>query len=153
MNRPSSHDAGACMNLQMLRLSHYVLKAFDEAYRGLGVRATQVPVLDFIAARGAATIRDIAEALESERSVMFRKLQVMDRNGWVTVGEAGRGKEKAYTLTAAGRELVARTQPARDTVQDDLLERLSAEEQRLLLSLCGKLRGGGDAGDPSTSQD
>ena len=37
-----------CINLQMMRSSHFVLKTYDEAYRPHGVRATQMPVQNLL---------------------------------------------------------------------------------------------------------
>ena len=67
---PAEATSQACFNLQMMRSSHYILKAYDEAYRPFGVRATQMPVLGAVARRQPVTIREIADELESERSVM-----------------------------------------------------------------------------------
>lgn len=133
---------GACMNLQVLRASHFVLKAFDEAYREFGVRATQLPVLVMMAESAASvSIKDIAEVVESERSVMFRKLKVMEKNGWIAEDLASSGKEKMYLLTDSGRKLIADLAPIRAQVQEKLMTRLAPDEQYLLMSLCGKLRG------------
>jgi len=130
------------MNLQVLRASHFVLKAFDEAYREYGVRATQLPVLAMMAdAMVAVSIKDIAEVVESERSVMFRKLKVMEKNGWIVEDLAISGKEKMYLLTDSGRKLIDDLAPIRTQVQEKLMTRLAPDEQHLLMSLCGKLRG------------
>lgn len=129
------------MNLQMLRVSHYVLKCFDEVYREFGLRATQMPVLHHLArTAGAASVRDIATALESERSVMFRKLRVLCDNGWIDECRPDDRRERCYTLTAEGHALLERIEPAREAVQARLLGRLSDDEQHLLLTLCARLR-------------
>ncbi|MDH5360940.1 MAG: hypothetical protein OEX03_10275 [Gammaproteobacteria bacterium] len=133
---------GACMNLQVLRASHFVLKAFDEAYREFGVRATQLPVLAMMAENPSpVSIKEIAEVVESERSVMFRKLKVMEKNGWIVEDQAITGKEKMYLLTDSGRKLIDDLGPIRAQVQEKLMTRLAPDEQHLLMSLCGKLRG------------
>ena len=142
MTQEDMATQGACMNLQVLRASHFVLKAFDEAYREFGVRATQLPVLAMMADyRGPISIKDVADAVESERSVMFRKLKVMEKNGWISEDLAASGKEKMFILTDAGRELIEQLAPVRTRVQEKLMTRLAPDEQYLLMSLCGKLRG------------
>ena len=127
-----------CVNMQMLRTSHFIMKAYDEAYRDLGVRATQTPVLGILARNKSATIREIADEMESERSVMSRKLQVMEKNGWITEGASG--KEKTFTLTDSGRKLMEKVWPIRLEVQNRLLAQLNEAEQDLLLNLCDKLK-------------
>ncbi len=127
-----------CVNMQMLRASHYIMKAYDHAYRDLGVRATQTPVLGILARKEFSTIREIADEMESERSVMSRKLQVMEKNGWIQ--EITKGKEKMFKLTANGRKLMEKVWPIRIEVQSQLLGQLNKEEQNLLLNLCDKLK-------------
>ena len=129
-----------CINLQMMRSSHYILKAYDEAYRPFGVRATQMPVLGAVARRQPVTIRQIADELESERSVMSRKLQVMEKNGWIREDPEASGKEKMFVLTRKGKELIQKILPVRMDVQQHLMSVLTKEELNLLLTLCNKLK-------------
>jgi len=137
---PVDPTSPACINLQMMRSSHYILKAYDEAYRPFGVRATQMPVLGAVARRQPVTIREIADELESERSVMSRKLQVMEKSGWVQEDPATSGKEKSFVLTDEGKRLIQKILPVRMEVQQRLMEALTEEEMNLLLTLCNKLK-------------
>lgn len=127
-----------CVNMQMLRTSHFIMKTYDNAYRDLGVRATQTPVLGILARNESATIREIADEMETERSVMSRKLQVMEKNGWIK--ESIQGKEKVFKLTDQGRALMRKVWPIRLEVQEKLLGQLSEVEQQLLFGLCDKLK-------------
>lgn len=142
MTEPISADATspACINLQMMRSSHYILKAYDEAYRPFGIRATQMPVLGAVARRQPVTIRQIADELESERSVMSRKLQVMEKSGWVKMSSEMVGREKSFVLTDQGKELIQKILPVRLKVQQRLMSALTQDELKLLLTLCNKLK-------------
>ncbi len=133
-----------CVNLQILRASHLVLKTYDDAYRPFGIRATQLPVLDLINRRSPVTIKVIAAEVLSERSVLSRKLAVMVKNGWVEE-VANASREKAFAITATGRELLESVRPVRDRVQQELMEKLSADEQALMLTMCDKLQAGEEA--------
>ena len=133
-------EAIGCINMQILRASHYVLKTYDDAYRDLGIRATQMPVVGLIARKGPITIRQIADEMESERSVMSRKLQVMEKNGWISEDPATSGKEKSFILADEGRALIERVLPVKHVVQKKILNKLSEDERNLLLNLCSKLK-------------
>jgi len=137
---PTEVTSPACINLQMMRSSHYILKAYDEAYRPYGIRATQMPVLGAVARRQPITIREIADELETERSVMSRKLQVMEKSGWVQEDPETSGKEKTFVLTKDGKALIQQILPVRMEVQQRLMSALSEEELNLLLTLCNKLK-------------
>ena len=142
VNNQYSSEANslACINLQMMRSSHYVLKVYDEAYRPYGIRATQMPVLGAVARHQPVTIRQIANDLETERSAMSRKLQVMKKCGWVKEDKHTTGKEKTFVLTKKGNNLVEKVLPVRMEVQQRLKSVLSDEELSLLLTLCSKLK-------------
>jgi DNA-binding MarR family transcriptional regulator len=140
MNTEFDADAPDCINMQILRASHYVLKTYDDAYRDLGVRATQMPVVGLISRKGPITIRQIADEMESERSVMSRKLQVMEKNGWISEDPETTGKEKSFILADKGRELIEQVLPVKQEVQQRILDKLSFEERSLLLNLCTKLK-------------
>lgn len=130
----------ACINLQMMRSSHYVLKVYDEAYRPYGIRATQMPVLGTVARHQPVTIRQIADDLESERSVMSRRMQVMQKSGWVKEDTKTSGKEKTFVLTKKGKNLIEKILPVRMEVQQRMMSVLTKEELNLLLTLCNKLK-------------
>ena len=140
MNTEIEGETIGCINMQILRASHYVLKTYDDAYRELGIRATQMPVVGLIARKGPITIRQIADEMESERSVMSRKLQVMEKNGWISEDPETSGKEKSFVLADEGRELIERVLPVKHEVQTKILNKLSDDEQNLLLNLCSKLK-------------
>ena len=137
-NTSESDREPGCMNLQMLRASHRVLKAYEDAYRPYGLKATQLPVLDLVAKNQDMTIKEIAEQTESERSVLSRKLQVMEKKGWIKSHVIRETREKAYSITTTGNDLLNRIQPARLTVQNQIFNHLNHKERELLLNLCDK---------------
>lgn len=140
MNKQVEGETQGCINMQILRASHYVLKTYDDAYRDLGVRATQMPVIGLISREGPITIRQIAKQMESERSVMSRKLQVMEKNDWISEDPKTTGKEKSFIVTKAGKELIEQILPVKYKVQQQINSKLSEDERNLLLSLCSKLK-------------
>ncbi|MDH5259614.1 MAG: winged helix DNA-binding protein, partial [Gammaproteobacteria bacterium] len=86
------------------------------------------------------TIKEIADVTASERSVLSRKLRVMEKNGWIKSEYVYDTREKAYRLSDKGKQLVQEILPIRLKVQNDLLKKLSLDEQSLLMSLCEKLQ-------------
>ena len=133
-------DTINCVNLQMLRASHSVLKSYDDAYRPYGVKATQLPVLNLLSLNGLATTKEIASQTSTERSVLSRKLQVMQKNEWIEPKYIRNTREKAYLLTEKGQDLVNRVLPVRLDVQKKLMSKLSVDERDLLINLCDKLQ-------------
>ena len=135
-----SEDTMLCVNLQMLKTSHVVMKLYEDAYREHGIKATQLPVLNVIAGADLITIKEIAEITASERSVLSRKLHVMEKNGWIKSEYIYDTREKAFKLSGEGKRLVNEILPVRLKVQNKLMGKLSEDEQHLLMSLCKKLQ-------------
>ncbi|MDH5378676.1 MAG: MarR family winged helix-turn-helix transcriptional regulator [Gammaproteobacteria bacterium] len=137
--RPET-DKLLCINLQILKASHVVMKTYEDAYRPYGIKATQVPVLSLIGSREQTTIKDIADLTVTERSVLSRKLQIMEGNDWICKNSLPGTREKSYSLTKKGEELLDKVTPVRVQVQNSLLAKLSPDEAELLLGLCEKLQ-------------
>lgn len=116
------------------------MKLYEDAYREYGIKATQLPVLNIIAESGVITIKDIAKITASERSVLSRKLHVMEKNGWINSEYVYDTREKAFRLSEIGTQLIVDILPARMKVQNELMGKLSEKEQSLLMSLCEKLQ-------------
>ena len=133
-------DSMLCINLQMLKTSHVVMKLYEDAYREFGIKATQLPVLNIIAESRLITIKEIADVTASERSVLSRKLHVMEKNGWIKSEYVYDTREKAFSLSEDGKNLVEKILPIRLKVQGKLMGKLSVDEQNLLMSLCEKLQ-------------
>jgi DNA-binding MarR family transcriptional regulator len=122
----------------MLRASHRVMKVYEDAYRPYGIKATQLPVLNLIEQFQSMTTREIAEQTESERSVLSRKLAVMEKNNWIQAATDGQTREKVFQLTEEGKRLLDELRPVRTKVQEKLLAQLDENEINLLMNLCDK---------------
>jgi len=138
MNLQTQEMDLSCINLQMLRASHRVMKIYEDAYRPYGVKATQMPVLNLIEQLKTMTTREIAEKTESERSVLSRKLSVMEKNGWIMAETDSQTREKVFQLTDAGKQLLNEIKPVRLQVQEKLLAQFDENEINLLMNLCDK---------------
>ena len=130
----------SCINLQMLRASHRVMKVYEDAYRPFGIKATQLPVLNLIGQFKNMTTREISQHTESERSVLSRKLTVMEKNGWIRSETNSHTREKYFHLTDNGKQLLEDIKPVREKVQNQLLSRLDEQEVTLLMNLCDKFQ-------------
>ncbi len=79
-----------------------VTRAYDEALRPTGLRATQISVLAAVAARGALSIQSLADSLEMERTTLKRNLGPLEERGYVALAPEARHRSRVVSLTAAG---------------------------------------------------
>src|SRR5258707_5278662 len=88
-------DTCLCHNVRTA--SRVVSRTYDEALRPTGLRATQVSVLAAVGARGALSIKSLADSLEMERTTLTRNLRPLEDKGDVFIAPEGRHRSRVLT--------------------------------------------------------
>jgi DNA-binding MarR family transcriptional regulator len=96
-----------------------VTRAYDEALRPTGLRATQAAVLAGVGARGAQSIKALADLLAMDRSTLTRNLRPLDEQGLVALGPEQRHRRRTLHLTARGEAALRETLPLWEAAQAD----------------------------------
>ena len=91
----------------------------DDALRSTGLRATQVPVLAAVGARGALSIKSLADSLEMDRTTLTRDLRPLEERGYVLLAPERRHRSRMLTLTAAGHAALLEALPLWEDAQAD----------------------------------
>ena len=102
-------DTCLCHNARMA--SRVITRAYDEALRPTGLRATQVAVLAAVGARGALSIKSLANSLEMERTTLTRNLRPLEEQGHVAIAPEGRHRSRVLTLTKSGQAALLKALP------------------------------------------
>src|SRR5215469_6523803 len=89
----------ACHKVRMA--ARAVTRAYDDALRPVGLRATQLAVLVAIAVEGAMSITALAKFMIMDRSTLTRNLRPLEQEGLVAVGRS------IAALEASSRDLAA----------------------------------------------
>jgi DNA-binding MarR family transcriptional regulator len=114
----------ACHRIRMA--ARAVTRAYDEALRPAGLRATQLSVLAAIAAEGALSISALAASVGMDRSTLTRNLAPLRSQGLVGVGEEGWRRSRTLRVTAKGRARLERAVPLWERAQKRLQRELGA---------------------------
>ena len=121
-------------------------RVYDEALSGTGMTIAQFSVLRHIARGGETPLSRLAEALVMDRTSLYRALAPLERQGWIKVAQAARGRARIASLTDAGRAAMERaTGPWRDA-QERLIGAFGADDWTKLETL---LRGVVDVAGPA----
>jgi DNA-binding MarR family transcriptional regulator len=115
-----------CHNVRMA--SRVVSRAYDEALRPTGLRATQIAVLAAVGARGALSIKSLADSLEMERTTLTRNLKPLEEQALVSIAPEGRHRSRTLTLTTAGKAALLKALPLWEKTQQSSMHQLG--EQR-----------------------
>src|SRR5262249_9559840 len=105
----------ACHRIRMA--SRAVTRAYDEALRPIGLRATRASVLAAIAAEGAMSITALARVIGMDRSTLTRNLAPLEKEGLLSLGSEGWRRSRTLAITAKGRSRLEKAMPLWEEAQ------------------------------------
>jgi DNA-binding MarR family transcriptional regulator len=111
-------DSCACQRVRTA--ARAVTRAYDEALRPTGLRATQLAVLVAIAADDALSITAAAEVMGMDRSTLVRNLRPLEAEGLIALGPEGRWRSRALEITEKGRSRLREALPLWERAQQTL---------------------------------
>jgi len=109
-----------------------VTRAYDDALRPVGLRATQLAVLVAAAADDALSITALAKLMGMDRSTLARNLRPLETAGLVAVGLEGWRRSRALTITTKGRLRLREALPLWEKAQQALQQKLGDRKWELI---------------------
>ena len=101
-----------------------VTRAYDEALRPVGLRATQLAVLVAVATDEAISINALAQVLGMDRTTLTRNLRPLEKEGLVARSVEGWRRSRALKITKKGRSRLREALPLWGRAQHALRKRL-----------------------------
>ncbi|WEJ97844.1 MAG: MarR family winged helix-turn-helix transcriptional regulator [Candidatus Sphingomonas phytovorans] len=123
----------ACTSLR--KAARAVSRVYDEALTGTGMTIAQFSVLRHTARCGDVSLSRLAETLVMDRTSLYRALAPLERQGWIEIVQAGRGRARIASLTVTGREAMERATLPWRAAQERLIGRLGADDWTRLETL------------------
>ena len=117
----------SCMCHKTRMAARAITRAYDEALRSTGLRATQIAVLAAVGARGALSIKSLADSLEMERTTLTRNLRPLEEQGYVALSAEGHHRSRMLTLTDAGQAALLEAVPLWESAQRAIKRRLGGD--------------------------
>lgn len=111
-------DECACQRVRMA--ARAVTRAYDEALRPVGLRATQLSVLVAVAAEHALSIASLSRLLGMDRSTLTRNLRPLEKDGLVSMGSEGWHRSRTLEITRKGSARLRAAVPLWERVQEAL---------------------------------
>ena len=81
---------------------------YDHALAPCGLRVTQFSLMSSLMKAQSATLADLAETMDMERTTLLRNLRPLVAAGWVRVEASAHSRRRQARLTPAGRAKWAR---------------------------------------------
>jgi len=135
-----SHSLDARLGYQLRRAQLRAFAALSQAIGSDGLTPMLFAVLVTIAEGGGVTQREVADALGADPSTMVRMLDQLEKLSLVQrVPSLTDRRVMVPTLTAAGRELIARATPKVQESEDAFAAALSPAQRAQLFDLLSRL--------------
>jgi DNA-binding MarR family transcriptional regulator len=124
-----------CMCGSFRRTARALTQVYDEALRPLGLRATQLTILQVLARAGEVSQGRLGEMLAMDSTSLTRTLAIMKREGWVAEERGEDRRERRIGLSSAGESKHRSAQPVWEKVQSRLRGKLGKRGWESLLQL------------------
>ncbi len=109
-----------CACLKVRTAARAVTRLYDDAFRPVGLRATQLSVLVAVAFGEAVSIVSLSRLLGMDRSTLTRNLRPLEAKSLVTLGPEGHHRSRTLSITSEGEQLVRKALPLWEKTQEKL---------------------------------
>lgn len=92
-----------CTNLKLRQLDRVVTRHYDRHLAQAGLRNTQYSLLSHVVKLGPIRPNELARHMQMDASTLTRNLQVLEGEGWLTIGAGDDARCRLIEATAAGR--------------------------------------------------
>ena len=113
-----------CACLKVRTAARAVTRFYDDAFRPIGLRATQLSVLVAVAFSEAVSIASLSRLLGMDRSTLTRNLRPLEEKHLVALGPEGHHRSRTLSITSKGEQLVRKALPVWEKTQQKLRDEL-----------------------------
>jgi DNA-binding MarR family transcriptional regulator len=116
--------AGECVAVRLRMLNRVVTNIYDDAFRPLDLKVSQMNILVAAAKMGTARPMEVCERLHLDVSTLSRNVERMKARGWLEVVPDEDGRSQPFRLTPQGRKLLEKAMPAWSEAQEQVKKAL-----------------------------
>jgi DNA-binding MarR family transcriptional regulator len=124
-----------CMCGSFRRTSRALTQFYEQALRPIGLRATQLTILQVLSRAGEVSQGQLGEMLAMDSTTLTRTLGIMCRQGWIAERRGEDQRERWLRLSRAGETKLNRALPVWEKVQSRLRNQLGDQAWKNLLQL------------------
>jgi len=126
MNDINALQSCACFRLRAA--ARKVTRDFEDALKPIGLRATQFTLLALILGMKPNSMTALAEEVGMDRTALNRALNIMKKNGWITVSNSGSDLKKKIRTTQVGEAKLEEALPLWKVVQQTFINQSDHDE-------------------------
>jgi len=130
-NKPTDTPC-ACTTIK--KLSRILGRVYDSGLAASGISITQLAVLRCITRRPGEPLARVAHELELDRTSLYRAINPMIRDGWITVVDGDDSRSRTAKVTRKGNALLTKAGDDWDRVQDSIVTKFGKDKYEGLMS-------------------
>jgi DNA-binding MarR family transcriptional regulator len=130
-----------CMCGNFRRTSRALTQLYETALRPLGLRATQMTILQVLSRAGEVSQGHLGDMLAMDSTSLTRTLAIMIRHGWITQRRGNDRRERWLRLSSAGEAQLRRALPLWEKVQSRLRGQMGEQAWNDLLQFTRQVTG------------
>lgn len=117
----------SCVCFITRKAARCITQFYDEMLRPVGLRSTQLILLNSIRILGPVSIKRLAKAVVMDRSALVRNLKPLDKQGLIRIEHGEDLRERVVTLTELGLEKATEAFPLWERAQVEIQKKLGRE--------------------------
>jgi DNA-binding MarR family transcriptional regulator len=102
---------GYCASFNFRRATRAITALFDNALEESGIRSTQFAILTAVAKTQPVSISTISEILIMDATTLTRSLDLLRKQGLLTISPRGKMRQRFLNLTLQGEKVLSRAIP------------------------------------------
>jgi DNA-binding MarR family transcriptional regulator len=128
-----------CLCGTLRRTARALTQIYEEALRPLGLRATQLTILQVLSRAGQVPQGRLGEILAIDSTTLTRTLGIMRRRGWIAEQRGADRRERWLKLSRGGKAKLSRALPVWEKTQEEWGRRLGKARWENLLKLANEV--------------
>lgn len=116
-----------CACFKVRKAARAITKLYDEVLRPSGLRATQFSLLMATRVMGPVTVVKLAQVMVMDRTTLARNLQILEKQGLISINPGEDRREREVNLTAEGMEVLTKAIPLWEEAQERVQKGLGGE--------------------------
>jgi DNA-binding MarR family transcriptional regulator len=128
-----------CLCGSLRRASRALTQVYEKALRPLGLRATQLTILQVLARAGEVSQGELGGMLAMDSTSLTRTLAIMRREGWILERRGRDRRERWLRLAQAGEKKLERVAPVWEETQAELRNQLGQQGWNNLMELTNEI--------------
>jgi len=128
-----------CVAGGVRKMNRMVSAIYDSALAGAGLKTSQFSVLVAVSNRDQVRPAELIKLLQMDESTLSRNVERMCARGWLRLERGDDRRSHLIEVTDKGRALIRKCMPAWQRAQEEISQRLGAENVAALRSALRKL--------------